>query len=117
MTLAVVLMAVLAAGEHSLTTARELYASAAYEDALAVLDTLPADRPVDEIRAAEQYRAFCPLALGRSADAESAIAAVITHDPAYRPASDVSPRVRAAFADVRRKMMPAIVQQWYTAAK
>jgi TonB family protein len=42
---------------------------------------------------------------------------VIMRDPGYRPASDVSPRVRAAFTDVRRKMMPAIVQQWYTAAK
>src|SRR5207247_3941189 len=102
-----------AAGENSLMTARELYASAAYEDALAVLATLPADGPVEEIRAGEQYRALCLLALGRTGEAESAIAVVITRNPTYRPTSDVSPRVRTAFTDVRRKVMPAIVQQWY----
>jgi len=106
-----------AAGDNSLAAARELYASAAYDDALAVLNSLPANRPADEIRMAEQYRAFCLLALGRTSEAESAIAAVIMRDPGYRPASDLSPRVRAAFTDVRRKMMPVIVQQWYTAAK
>jgi TonB family protein len=104
-------------GDESLGTARELYASAAYEEALRVLDNLPPSRTAEEIRTTEQYRALCLLALGRTADAETAITAVITRDPTYRPTSDVSPRVRAAFTDVRRKTMPAIVQQWYTQAK
>jgi TonB family protein len=109
--------AIATAGDSSLATARELYASAAYEDALAVLNSLPANRPTDETRQADQYRAFCLLALGRAGEAESAIAKVILRDPSYRPASDVSPRVRSAFTEVRRKVMPAIVQQWYAQAK
>ena len=115
---ALIVAAMLAAvTDSSLATARELYSSAAYEDALAVLNSLPADRPADEAREADQYRAFCLLALGRAGEAESAIAKVILRDPSYRPASDVSPRVRAAFTDVRRKVMPAIAQQWYVHAK
>src|SRR5436190_7031179 len=105
------------AGEGSFVSARELYASAQYEDALKILDSLPANRTAEDIKATEQYRALCLLALGRAAEAETAIAAVITRDPTYRPSSDVSPRVRTAFTDVRRKTMPAIVQQWYTQAK
>ncbi len=117
MTFALFVAAMLALGENSLNAARELYASAAYEDALTVLNTLPASLPAEEIRTAAQYRAMCLLALGRAAEADTAIAAVIGSDPTYRPAADVSPRVRAAFTDVRRRMVPAIIQQWYTLAK
>lgn len=106
------------AGADTLATARELYASAAYEDALAVLNRLPtAGRPAEEVRAAEQYRALCLLALGRTAEAEQAIETVVGGDPFYRPASDVSPRVRAAFSDVRKRMLPVLIQKKYTEAK
>jgi tetratricopeptide (TPR) repeat protein len=108
----------LAPAEDSLAAARDLYASAAYEDALAVLSRLPqSNQPLEVTRAVEQYRALCLLALGRTAEAEHAIEAVIAGDPAFRPAADVSPRVRATFGDVRRRMLPAIIQQTYAAAK
>jgi hypothetical protein len=43
---------------------------------------------------------------------------MITEDPLYRPASDdVPPRLRSAFADARRRLLPAIVQQAYVGAK
>ncbi len=105
--------------QDSLNAARDLYASAAYEDALTVLNRLRvADRSTDEARAIEQYRAFCLLALGRSDEAERAIEAVIAAQPSYRPSeSDVSPRLRAAFRDVRRRMLPGIIQERYAAAK
>jgi TonB family protein len=106
-----------AGGEDSLAAARELYASAAYEDALAVLAKLPESNLPDEARVVEQYRALCLLALGRTGEAERAIEAVVNGDPAYRPATDVSPRVRTAFSDVRKRMLPAIIQQKYTRAK
>ena len=52
--------------EDSLSTARDLYAAAAYEDALAALDRLRAGGVrVDEGRAVDQYRAFCLLARSR----------------------------------------------------
>jgi hypothetical protein len=100
------------------TSARELYAAAEYEDALTILNRLrqtPAKS--EDVRAIDQYRAFCLLALGRSADAEQAIAAVILAEPSFRPSAEMSPRVRTAFIDVRRRMLPQIIQEKYAAAK
>src|SRR5262245_60968669 len=107
----------LATAGDALSTARELYASAAYEDALAILNKMPPNQPIEQSRAADQYRALCLLALGRNAEAEHAIEAVIAGDPSFRPAADVSPRVRATFSDVRRRVLPALIQQTYTSAK
>jgi hypothetical protein len=107
------------AAQDQLTAARDLYAAAAYEDALTVLNRMliepgsPEDRP-----RIEQYRAFCLLALGRSADAEQAIETLVTVAPWYRPSeSDASPRVRSTFTDVRRRVLPMMVQRRYAAAK
>ena len=107
------------AAQDSLTAARDLYASAAYEDALAVLNRLRAtDHSADEARSIEQYRAFCLLALGRADEAERAIEAVVAAQPSYRPSeSEVSPRLRAMFTDVRRRTLPTIIQDRYAQAK
>jgi hypothetical protein len=109
----------LASSQESFNAARELYTSAAYEDALALLDRLRASaHRADDSRYIEQYRAFCLLALGPAPEAEHAIEAVVTAAPLYRPAeADASPRVRLAFRDVRRRMLPAIIQQKYADAK
>lgn len=105
--------------QETLTAARDLYAAAAYEEALDVLNRLRArDRSETDNRSIEQYRAFCLLALGRADEAERAIEAVVAAEPSYSPStSEVSPRVRAAFTDVRRRMLPTIVQQKYAKAK
>jgi TonB family protein len=110
---------VASAQERDLATARELYAAASYDDALAVLNRMRAsEHPASQARAIEQYRAFCLLALGRAADAQEAIEAVVAAEPSYQPSeSEVSPRIRSAFADVRRRMLPAIIQQKYAEAK
>src|SRR5262245_30768913 len=105
--------------QDSLSAARELYASAAYEDALAVLSRLNAAgmRP-DDGRTADQYRALCLLALGKTAEAAQAIEAVVAGQPLYRPTEgEVSPRVRAAFSDVRQRVLPGLVQQRYALYK
>jgi TonB family protein len=66
----------------------------------------------------DQYRAFCLIALGRAADAEQAIEAVVAAEPSYQPSgSEVSPRVRSAFSDVRRRVLPTFVQVRYATAK
>src|SRR5262245_59871321 len=108
-----------AAQDNDLAAARDLYASAAYEDALTMLNRLrSSDHPASQSPVIDQYRAFCLLALGRASDAEQAIEAVVAADPSYHPAdSEVSPRVRTTFADVRRRMLPVIVQQKYAQAK
>jgi tetratricopeptide (TPR) repeat protein len=101
--------------------ARDLYSSARYDEALAMLNEMhPNDGPNanTERRSIEQYRSLCLLALGRASEAESAIAAVVTSDPWYQPSeSDASPRVRSAFSDVRQRMLPDIASQRYAAAK
>jgi hypothetical protein len=103
----------------SLSVARGLYAAAEYEGALELLNSLqPGAHDPDERGAIEQYRAYCLLALGRSADAQQAIAAVVTATPLYKPTgADASPSVRSAFSDVRRRMLPLIIQEKYTTAK
>ena len=112
-------VAVQAQESGDLAAARDLYASAAYDDALTVLNRLRStDHPAGQSRAIEQYRAFCLLALGRASDAEQAIEAVVQAEPSYLPSdSDASPRIRSAFTTVRRRMLPTIIQQQYAGAK
>src|SRR5690349_9322152 len=115
----VLLSASVAAGQESLNTARELYAAAEYEDALQMLNRLKSlPHPPSESRGIDQYRAFCLLALGRTSDAERAIEAVVAAEPSYQPSeSEVSPRLRTAFSDVRKRMLPGIIQEQYSRAK
>ena len=116
---AALLAPAVAAAQDSLTSARELYASAEYEQALAALNRIRATGlSSEEVPAVEQYRALCLLALGRASEAEDAIAAVVSAAPSYSPpGSDVSPRVRTAFSEVRRRVLPNIIQQKYAEAK
>jgi hypothetical protein len=104
------------AQDGPLIAAKELYATARYEEALTVLNSLRGRELVDR-RSVEQYRSLCLLALGRASEAESAIAAVVTADPTYRPGDDTSPRVRATFSDVRRRLLPEVTTSRYVAAK
>jgi TonB family protein len=103
-----------------LAAARDLYASARYDEALAMLNGL---RPQEtgntvNLRSIEQYRSLCLLALGRSAEAEVAIAAVVASDPMYLPTeTEASPRVRSAFSEVRQRQLPEIARTRYAAAK
>jgi TonB family protein len=107
------------AQQSPLAAARDLYASARYDEALAVLNGMqPSSGGAVDRRAIEQYRSLCLLALGRGSEAESAIAAVVTVDPLFVPGeSDASPRVRAAFSDVRQRLLPEIARARYATAK
>jgi hypothetical protein len=108
-----------AQAQETVAAARDLYTAANYEDALVVLGRLdsPGSQPSDRM-AINQYRAFCLLALGRMLEAERAIEAVLTVDLLYRPSdAAMSPRLRSAFAGVRQRILPTIVQQEYVRAK
>ena len=101
-----------------LAAARDLYASARYDEALTVLNGISRGGEPTDRKSVEQYRSLCLLALGRGNEAENAIAAVVTVDPLFVPAeSDASPRVRAAFSEVRQRLLPEIAAARYTAAK
>ena len=103
-----------------LSAARDLYASARYDEALAVLNGMrpSPDEAAPDRKSIEQYRSLCLLALGRGPEAEAAIAAVVTVDPLFQPnESDASPRVRSAFSDVRQRLLPDIASARYATAK
>jgi TonB family protein len=109
----------LSAETQSLARARELYVAAAYDEALAMLNALGAS---DQTRAERQtvgiYRVLCLVALGRTREVDAAVDTVIAQDPFQRLAlDDLPPKTRTAFADARRRMLPAIVQQRYSDAK
>jgi TonB family protein len=107
-----------ASADDTLASARELYASAAYEEALATLNRVRATGvPPTDAFAVEEYRVFCLLALGRGPEAQQAIESLVLAAPLYRPSADVSPRVRTAFTDVRRRLLPTIIPQQYSRAK
>jgi tetratricopeptide (TPR) repeat protein len=108
------------AQESQLAAARDLYASARYDEALALLNGIRPMEPTvgTDTKSIEQYRSLCLLALGRGEEAEAAIAAVIAADPFYHPSeTEASPRVRAAFAEVRQRQLPDIALARYTEAK
>jgi TonB family protein len=103
----------------SVAAARELYASAAYEDSLRMLEGLLAANPAREERQAiGLYRILCLVAVGRSDDADQALETLVTQEPLYRPAmDDLSPRMRTAFTDARKRLLPLVIQQRYREAK
>ncbi len=105
---------------NPLATARDLYSAARYDEALAMLNGLRPQETANaaNLRSIELYRSLCLLALGRSAEAEAAIAAVVASDPMSQPnETDASPRVRAAFSEVRQRQLPEIARSRYATAK
>src|SRR5687767_13963030 len=104
--------------QDPLASARELYASAEYDEALKLLDRLSNEVATpDACQSIEVYRMLCLLAVGRRDDADRAIEAIVARDPLYRPGDELSPRTRSAFSDVKKRVLPAIVQQKYAEAK
>lgn len=96
--------------QDSLQAAKDLYAAAAYEDALSTLGRLKAAATPELTRQAAQYRAFCLFALGRTREAESIAEAIIRRDPtAQLDAPDVSPRLERMFGQVRKRLLPELV--------
>jgi tetratricopeptide (TPR) repeat protein len=101
--------------QDSLEAAKTLYASASYDEALSALEKVDSDAQRLE---ADQYRAFCLIALERPADAQRAIAAVVNANPAYAPdPAEVSPRIRDAFLKVRRDLLPDLSRRLYLDAR
>jgi len=97
-----------------IAAARDLYAAAAYDDALKVLDTLTTDGAAGDREAADLYRALCLFAVGRADEGNSVIDAIIQNNPLYHPpADDMPPRIQSAFIGARRRLVPQIAQRQY----
>ena len=87
-----------AADQDALVRAKALYTSAAYDEALALLNDVSAASPAEAIEA-NQYRAFCLLALGRADDARKVIQEIVEANPAFQPAdAQMSPRLLREYA-------------------
>src|SRR4051812_13827178 len=107
-----------AAAQDIVTRAKNLYQTADYDQALSVLDQLKNDPVAEAMPDVAAYRVFCLLALGRSDEAHDNIATILRHDPGYQPSeSEASPRIRAVFQDVRRRLLPQVFQERYETAK
>jgi hypothetical protein len=108
-----------ASRDSNVSAARELYATARYDEALALLNGIRVEASdPSERKTIEQYRSLCLLALGRDEEAEAAIAAAVTADPFFLPTeAEASPRVRSVFSEVRSNLLPDIASARYAAAK
>jgi hypothetical protein len=106
------------AADDSLARAKGLYASAAYDEALAELDRLENAGPVEDHTSVAEYRVFCLLALDRRDEARRNIDRLLHDNPHYFPSPDrTSPRIQSVFREVRRETLPKIVIERYAIAK
>ena len=117
-----VTMAAPVQSQTSLAKAKELYASARYDEALTMLNELA--RGGNEGSASEDsataglYRVLCLVAIGRSAEVDIAIERLVSQHPLYRPPSDeLSPRMRTAVSSARLRLLPVMVQKRYEESK
>jgi TonB family protein len=102
---------------EELDRAKELYRSASYDEALGVLDGLavPASPETLEVN---QFRVLCLVALDRRDEARKAMAALVAASPSFAMSeADAPPRVRTLFTEVRRELLPGIIQRAYVDAK
>jgi tetratricopeptide (TPR) repeat protein len=109
-----------AAGQNQLGAAKELYSAAAFDDALTSLEVLRTDLSptAPESREVARYRAFCLIALGRTAEAAQSIEGIVLAEPTYVPSeAEASPRIGAAFRDIRRRILPGIARGSYAVAR
>jgi hypothetical protein len=103
------------ANQELLASAKNLYESASYEEALSELSAIDSSELVDVV---DTYRALCLLGLGRVRDAEQTLELLVTRKPLLVLSdTEYSPRVVALFREVRKKALPAAAQQLYSVAR
>jgi hypothetical protein len=118
---AVVLFALaLTRSQTGVDAARQLYAAAAFDEALAALTQLGESRdlaPAD-VRQVDEYRMFSLYALGRVAEAEAVAETLVRRDPLTGlQSSDASPRIQTVYAGVRARLLPVLIRERYRAGR
>jgi TonB family protein len=113
----VAVLAIASAGvvraQDELGGAKTLYVNASYEEALSILDRQVAEAGTSGAKAAEvqHYRALCFIALGRTEDADRAIALSVSADPFATPdTSELAPRVASVFTAARARLVPEVAR-------
>ena len=86
---------------------KALYAAAEYDKALEVIASL------DSLES-QQYKALCLLALGRNADASTAIESLVNAAPTFTPSADDAPPRFVELVSKARQKLPANVTLGWT---
>jgi hypothetical protein len=106
-----------ARAQASLGKAKELYASANYDEALSMLNTIGSSSDEDPAVIA-MYRVLCLVAVGRTGEVDTAIDRLVAQYPLFRPPSDeLSPRIQKAVSSARLRLLPTMVQRRYEESK
>ena len=106
--------------QDPISAARDLYASAAYAEALAELARVEAAAPAPATkRDADVYRTFCLVALGRDTEAQAVAESLVRSAPmlSLDQFPDASPRIATMYALVRRRVLPQVVKDEFRAAR
>jgi TonB family protein len=109
-----------AAQDDPLKAARDLYASAAYVEALAELARVEtAASTQTTTRDTDAYRTFCLIALGRDEEAQAVAESLVRRDPALSidQFPDASPRIAVMFDSVRRRVVPQLIRDEFRVAR
>ncbi len=100
---------------QGLASAKALYASASYEEAL---DQLSAAGPSDDADQVDTYRALCLMALGRETEASKSLERLLDRNPFHSLSeAEVSPRLVTMFQDVRTRRLPTAARELYMRAR
>jgi hypothetical protein len=109
---------IVSADDESLDRAKSLYASAAYDEALSVLDHLAGAPALGDPMSIAAYRVYCLLALDRQDEARALIDLILHQSPLFVPSpNEASPHIQTIFRDARRAALPKIARERYTDAK
>jgi len=101
--------------DDPLREAKDLYATAAYEETLAKLSQLDDSMITEEV---DEFRTLCLLALHRDGEAERAMEGlVIRHPLPLGDLDDRSPKFVELYHKVRSRLMPRLATETYAAAK
>jgi hypothetical protein len=103
------------AAQDPLRAAKDLYASASYEEALTTLAGIEPSA-ADVARQVDMYRVFNLYALGRTAEAEKVAEALIRREP-LMDLEEAAPRIEAMFQGVRKRLLPALIRTEFRAAR
>jgi len=109
----VVALGTIVRAQDELGGAKTLYVNASYEEALSVLDKQAAAAGTTGAKASEvqHYRALCFIALGRTGEADQAIALSVSADPFTVPdTSELAPRVASVFTAARARLIPEVAR-------
>jgi hypothetical protein len=106
--------AISAGAADPLDAARQLYVSAAYEEALESLSSVPSGADLDQV---DKLRALCFLALSRRDEATRSLESLASRRPLLQFDDSESPKLVLLYREARLRMLPPATKSLYGVAK